>query len=166
MKLKGYIDEKAVTIYSSQWLVMVLEFSHHINLGHSSSFGYDFQRHKQEMSQVKLILQNKLNWAMSYWNYFVCSGNFQGWSPFFILTHWILYTHYPAPTTHISQPICSIHPCIPPQINLKQILNMYLLIGRYLSMYLQKTRTWKKQPKCHYQHPIFKNNSVIWETSS
>ena len=30
-------------------------------LGNSLSFAYDFQRHKQEMTQVKLVLQNKLN---------------------------------------------------------------------------------------------------------
>ena len=30
-------------------------------LGDSLSFAYDFQRPKQEMTQVKLVLQNKLN---------------------------------------------------------------------------------------------------------
>ena len=29
--------------------------------GNSLSFAYDVQRHKQEMTHVKLILQNKLN---------------------------------------------------------------------------------------------------------
>ena len=29
--------------------------------GNGLSFAYDFQRHKQEMTQVKLALQNKLN---------------------------------------------------------------------------------------------------------
>ena len=30
-------------------------------LGNSLSFAYYFQKHKQEMTQVKLALQNKLN---------------------------------------------------------------------------------------------------------
>lgn len=32
----------------------------HTNFGNCSSFAYDFQRHKQEMTQVKLVLQNKV----------------------------------------------------------------------------------------------------------
>ena len=29
-------------------------------MGQSSNFAYDFQKHEQEMTQVKLVLQNKL----------------------------------------------------------------------------------------------------------
>ena len=34
---------------------------HMSNLRNSVSFAYDFQRHKQEMTQVKLVLQNTAN---------------------------------------------------------------------------------------------------------
>lgn len=37
-----------------------------LTLGNSSSFAYAFQRHNQEMTQVKLVLQNKLK-ALSVW---------------------------------------------------------------------------------------------------
>ena len=32
-----------------------------LTVGNSLSFAYDFQRHKQEMTHVNLVLQNKLN---------------------------------------------------------------------------------------------------------
>lgn len=66
-------DEKAVTVYSSQWLVWsyyvkillndreLVSGSNTSTLGNSLSFAYDFQMHTQEMTQVKLALQNKLN---------------------------------------------------------------------------------------------------------
>lgn len=51
-------------------------------LRNSLSFAYDSQRHKQEMSQVTLLVPNPLNYAPSDWTGFVCSGTVQGWSPF------------------------------------------------------------------------------------
>lgn len=35
-----------------------------INLEKISSFAYDFQRHKEELTQVKLVLQYKLKKAL------------------------------------------------------------------------------------------------------
>ena len=49
-------------VYSSQWLVYSIKiFSVYFVSSLRSSFLYDFQRCKQEMTQVKLVLQNKLN---------------------------------------------------------------------------------------------------------
>ena len=42
----------------------LLPVSYFITLG---SFAYGFQRHEQKMSQIGLILQNKLNWALFVW---------------------------------------------------------------------------------------------------
>lgn len=32
-----------------------------------NSFAYDFQRHKEEMTQAKLVLHNKLNYTLLEW---------------------------------------------------------------------------------------------------
>lgn len=57
----AYIVRKQ-NVYSSQWLVYSIKiFSVYFVSSLRSSFLYDFQRCKQEMTQVKLVLQNKLN---------------------------------------------------------------------------------------------------------
>ena len=54
-------------------------------LGNSLSFAYDFHRHKQEMTHVKLTLQNKLKLSFVWVTklVFVCTETIQGWSLFF-----------------------------------------------------------------------------------
>lgn len=57
----AYIVRKQ-NVYSSQWLVYSIKIlSVYFVSRLRSSFLYDFQKCKQEMTQVKLVLQNKLN---------------------------------------------------------------------------------------------------------
>ena len=54
--------------------------SYFITLG---SFAYGFQRHEQKMSQIGLILQNKLNWALFVWlGFYYLLGEFLNWFSF------------------------------------------------------------------------------------
>lgn len=53
-------------------------------LGNSLSSTYDFRRHRRDITKVRLVLQNKLNWALLVClHHSACSGNLQ-WrqSPF------------------------------------------------------------------------------------
>lgn len=67
--LSRWCSEKAGTIfftvtgYNETWSVA----TSHQPWETSSSFAYDFQTHKQEMIQVKLVLQNKRKWALFVW---------------------------------------------------------------------------------------------------
>lgn len=62
----AYLVRKQL-LYSSQNIRILLNNRELVNdylistLGNNLSLAYDFQRYKQETTQVKLVLQNKLN---------------------------------------------------------------------------------------------------------
>ena len=64
-------SEKAVTVSSSQWLVIIAEFSGLVTAYQPwetvPNFVYDFQRHKQKMTKLVLSAQGMFKVGLWFW---------------------------------------------------------------------------------------------------